>query len=674
MPSLIKENQAGKKMIRKILIANRGEIACRIIRTCKFMGIKTLVIYSEADEYSLHVREADEAVFIGESPADKSYLNYKKIVKVAIENKVDAVHPGYGFLSENPNFAMELQKKKIKFIGPSVFSMKSMSLKNDARSMMEKAGVPVLPGFSADSLSYEQIVKKCENIGFPLIIKASAGGGGKGMHVIGTREEIKSKLAGAKREALSSFGNDSILIEKYLENPRHIEVQILADNHNNIYTLSDRDCSIQRRHQKVIEEAPAPNIKPEVRKEMALQAKSVAKNIAYSGAGTIEFLFEKDSFYFMEMNTRLQVEHPVTELILGLDLVELQIRVANNEKIILDDNKLKIRGHSIEARVYAEVPEEDFKPSPGKIFKLIFPNNKYLRVDTGYVSGDEVSPYYDPMISKIISYGKDRDDAITKLSDAISNTHLVGIKNNLNFLYKILNVAAFKDKKISTGFINKYWHKLVPNRENMDLLIQLSIVAYLKTRKSDKNHSQIDPWSNDRNWRHVENDSEELSIRYDKKILNYTVKNIDYNKVIISEGNNKKGNIFTYLCDTMSDDLSIIYKNNKIDFYFLVLNNKKIYINVKGYSLTSEIINKYYMDLSSESSVGSMDAPVPGKIAKVFVKKNQIVKKSDVLVIIEAMKMEHSIIAPYSGKVIKVEAIEGEQVNEGFTVAQMEVK
>ena len=661
-------------MIKKILIANRGEIACRIIRTCKIMGIKTLVIYSEADKKSLHVRESDKAVFIGESPADKSYLNYKKIVQVAIENKVDAVHPGYGFLSENPNFAMELKKKKIKFIGPSVFSMKSMSLKNDARSMMEKAGVPVLPGFSADSLSYEQIVKKCDNIGFPLIIKASAGGGGKGMHVISKREEIKSKLAGAKREALSSFGNDSILIEKYLENPRHIEVQILADNYNNIYTLSDRDCSIQRRHQKVIEEAPAPNIKPEVRKEMALQAKNVAKNISYSGAGTIEFLFEKDRFYFMEMNTRLQVEHPVTELILDLDLVELQIRVANNEKIILDDNKLKIKGHSIEARVYAEVPEDDFKPSPGIISQLIFPSKSYLRMDTGYVSGDEVSPYYDPMIAKIISYGKDRVDAITKLSDAISNTHLIGIKNNLNFLYKILNVSAFKDKKISTDFINKYWRKLVPNKEDKDLLIQLSIAAYLKNRVLDKNHTHSDPWSNDLNWRHVENDSENISIRYDKKILNYIVKTKDNNDILISEDNDKKGNIFTYLFDTVSNDLSIIYKNNKIDFYFLFLDKKNIYINVKGYSLTSEIINKYYMDLTLESSAGSMDAPVPGKIAKVFVKKNQNVKKGEVLVIIEAMKMEHSISAPYDGKVINVDAIEGQQVNEGFTVVEMEMK
>jgi 3-methylcrotonyl-CoA carboxylase alpha subunit len=661
-------------MIKKILIANRGEIACRIIRTCRFMGIKTLVIYSEADKNSLHVRESDESVFIGESPADKSYLNYKKIVQVALENKVDAVHPGYGFLSENPNFAMELKKKKIKFIGPSVFSMKSMSLKNDARSMMEKAGVPVLPGFSADSLPYEQIVKKCDNIGFPLIIKASAGGGGKGMHVISKREEIKSKLAGAKREALSSFGNDSILIEKYLENPRHIEVQILADNHNNIYTLSDRDCSIQRRHQKVIEEAPAPNIKPAVRKEMALQAKNVAKNISYSGAGTIEFLFEKDKFYFMEMNTRLQVEHPVTELILDLDLVELQIRVTNNEKIILNDDKLKIKGHSIEARVYAEVPEDDFKPSPGKISQLIFPNKSYLRMDTGYISGDEVSPYYDPMIAKIISHGKDRNDAISKLSDAIANTHLVGIKNNLNFLYKILNVSAFKDKKINTDFINKFWDKLVPNKENMDLLIELSIAAYLKYRKPSKKHTHLDPWNSDRNWRHVENDSEKISIRNDKKVLNYIVKTIDYNNVFISEDNDKKGNIFTYLFDTVNSDLSIIYKNNKIDVYLLLLNNKKIYINVKGFSLTSEIISKYYMDLSAESSVGSMDAPVPGKIAKVFVKKNQTVKKGDILVIIEAMKMEHSIIAPYSGKVIKVEAIEGEQVNEGFTVAQMEVK
>ena len=661
-------------MINKILIANRGEIACRIIRTCKSMGIHTLVIYSEVDSNSLHVRESDEAVYIGESSAEKSYLNYKKIVQVALENNVDAVHPGYGFLSENSNFAKELQKKNIKFIGPSVSSMKSMSLKNDARSMMEKAGVPVLPGFSADSLSYNKIMDKCAAIGFPLIIKASAGGGGKGMHVINKREEIQPKLEAAKREAISSFGNDSILIEKYLKNPRHIEVQILADNYDNIYALSDRDCSIQRRHQKVIEEAPAPNIKPEVRKEMALQAKNVAKNILYSGAGTIEFLLEKDNFYFMEMNTRLQVEHPVTELVLGLDLVELQIKVANNEKINLDNKNTKIKGHAIEARVYAEVPEEDFKPSPGKISQFSFPIKSYLRIDTGYISGDKVSPYYDPMIAKIISYGENREDAINKLSFAIENTYLAGIKNNLHFLYKIINIKACKEKKINTGFINKFWKKLIPNKENTNLLLELSLALYFKNRKLKNNFIDIDPWNISQNWRHIENDMERVSLKYDKQVFNYDIKVIDSQNILITLDKEKKGNIYTYLIDRSNNNCSMLYNNQKIDLHFFILNNQDIYINVDGFSITSQVKDKYRMDLSLESSIGSMDAPVPGKIAKVFVKKNQIVKKGDVLVIIEAMKMEHSITAPYSGKVIKVDAVEGDQVDEGFTVTQMEVK
>jgi len=661
-------------MINKILIANRGEVACRIMRTCKSMGIHTIVIYSEADRNSLHVRESDEAIYIGESSAEKSYLNYKKIVQVALENNVDAVHPGYGFLSENPNFAMELKKRNIKFIGPSVSAMKSMSLKNDARSMMEKAGVPVLPGFSTDSLSHTKIMDKCDAIGFPLIIKASAGGGGKGMYVINNREEIKLKIEAAKREALSSFGNDSILIEKYLKKPRHIEVQILADNYDNIYALSDRDCSIQRRHQKVIEEAPAPNIKPEVRKEMALQAKNVAKNISYSGAGTIEFLLEKDNFYFMEMNTRLQVEHPVTELVLGLDLVELQIKVANNEEINLDNQIIKIKGHAIEARVYAEVPEEDFKPSPGKISEFLFHSKPYLRIDTGYVSGDEVSPYYDPMIAKIISYGENREDAINKLSSAIENTHLAGIKNNLYFLYKILNVPAFKAKQINTDFINKFWKKLIPNKENKNLLLELSLALYLKNRKLNNNFTDRDPWNIRQNWRHIENDMERVSLKYDKQVFNYDIKMIDSKNILITLDKEKNGNIYTYLIDRSNNNYSILCHNQKIDLYFSILNNQEIYINMDGFSITSQVKDKYHMDLYLESSIGSMDAPVPGKIAKVFVKKNQIVKKGEVLVIIEAMKMEHSIIAPYKGKVIKVNAIEGHQVNEGFTVAQMEVK
>ncbi len=658
-------------MIKRILIANRGEIAVRIARTCKSMNIEVIAIYSDADKSALHVREADKAIYIGESLAENSYLNYKKIIKIALENKVDAVHPGYGFLSENPDFARALEKNNIKFIGPSVTSMKSMSLKNDARNMMEEANVPVLSGFSADGLSKKEIIKKCQNIGFPLIIKASAGGGGKGMHVINKKEEIIIKFEGAKREALSSFGNNSILIEKYLQNPRHIEVQILADNYGNIHTLSDRDCSIQRRHQKVIEEAPASNISQETRKEMAFQAKQVAKNISYSGAGTIEFLLENNKFYFMEMNTRLQVEHPVTELILGIDLVELQIKVANNEEVKSLPNLIK--GHAIEARVYAENPEKDFQPAPGIILEFNSPKKHYLRLDTGYLANDEVSSYYDPMVAKIIAYGENRNDALKKLSFALQNTQLIGIKNNIDFLNKILKVPAFAKKNINTDFINKYWKSLVPSVESRFNLIQVALTLFIKARNYSRIDEKSSPWQNANNWRHLENSYEHINILCDKEIYNYKIKMIDQDHAVVKNKDASSINTFKFISKKVHNNIQLIFNNKKIDVFFVKLNNEDMYINQNGYSLTLKIRDKYYLELEEASSLGSMDSPVPGKIAKVFVKNKQVVKKGDILVIVEAMKMEHSILAPFSGRVLKVNTNEGDQVDEGFSVVEMEV-
>ena len=658
-------------MIKRILIANRGEIAVRIARTCKSMDIEVIAIYSDADKSALHVREADKAIYIGESLAENSYLNYKKIIKIALENKVDAVHPGYGFLSENPDFARALEKNNIRFIGPSVASMKSMSLKNDARNMMEEADVPVLSGFSADGLSKKEIIKKCENIGFPLIIKASAGGGGKGMHVINKKEEIIIKFEGAKREALSSFGNNSILIEKYLQNPRHIEVQILADNYGNIHALSDRDCSIQRRHQKVIEEAPAKNISQEIRKEMAFQAKQVAKNISYSGAGTIEFLLENNKFYFMEMNTRLQVEHPVTELILGIDLVELQIKVANNEEVKSLPNLIK--GHAIEARVYAENPEKDFQPAPGRILEFNTPKKDYLRLDTGYLANDEVSSYYDPMVAKIIAYGENRKDALKKLSFALQNTQLIGIKNNIDFLNKILKVPAFSKNNINTNFINKYWKSLVPSIESRNNLIQAALVLYVKARNSSHVDEKSSPWQIINNWRHLENSYENINILCEKEIYNYKIKMIDQDHALVTNNDSSFINTFKFISKNGHNNIQLIFNNKKIDVFFVKLNNEDMYINQNGYSLNLNIRDKYYLELEEASSLGSMDSPVPGKIAKIFVKNKQVVKKGDILVIVEAMKMEHSILAPFSGRVLKVNTSEGDQVDEGFAVVEMEV-
>ena len=659
-------------MIKRLLIANRGEIAVRIARTCKKLGIETISIYSDADKNAMHTRETDYSAYIGSSISEKSYLNIKNIINVAKKFKVDAIHPGYGFLSENPTFSKIVKKNNIIFIGPSESSMKSMAYKNEARKLMQAAGVSVLPGFPVENLSNNKIVKKCNNIGFPLIIKASAGGGGKGMHVIKSADETIQKLEKAKREALSSFGDDKVLIEKYLVRPRHIEVQIVADNFGNIQALSDRDCSIQRRHQKVVEEAPAPFIKQSIKNDMAKQAIEVAKKIAYSGAGTIEFLYENNKFYFMEMNTRLQVEHPVTEEILGIDLVDIQIRIACNEKLENIINNFKINGHAIEVRVYAENPENDFLPSPGIIKKFQVPDEDYIRLDTGYNDYDEVSPYYDPMIAKIITHGKNRNDSIKKMSLTLGKTKLFGLDNNVYFLNNIIANRYFSKKDINTQFIDKFWNELVtPSKlkENFRMLFS-SLFIHLRNIKYSDNFNS--PWNNKANWRHINSDKEEVLFTDNKDEFNFKCQTISEGKYII----------FSSLEEVQLAEIK--YLSNKNDIRFKVLlNNKPLefdifvdkdeyFLSSMGYNFKYVIKEKYANVLSESSSDGSFDAPVPGKVAKIFAKVNEVVKKGYVVAVIEAMKMEHSITAPYNGKIKKINIKENQQVDEGFTLIEME--
>ena len=428
-------------MIQRLLIANRGEISLRIQKTCKRMNIETVAVYSDADKNARHVKNADKSISIGGAESKDSYLNIKSIIKAAIIAKADAVHPGYGFLSENADFAKEVLNKNLIFIGPNPSSIKAMALKSKAKTMMGESGVPIVPGFNIEKKNKAEILKNSEKIGFPIIIKASAGGGGRGMKIVRSEKDLFISIAAAKREAKSSFGNEKIIIEKYLENARHVEVQIIGDMEGNFAVLGDRDCSIQRRHQKVIEEAPAPNMNEKLRKEMASQAIKVAKKISYLGAGTIEFLVYRNNFYFIEMNTRLQVEHPVTELIFGVDLVEMQLRIANGEKIKI--NPL-IKGHSIEARIYAENPELDFLPSPGKITNFSIPNSNNIRADFGYFEGDYVSSYYDSMLGKLIVRGKNREQAINLLSGALKATLIVGVDSNIDFLRRIIDHQSFK--------------------------------------------------------------------------------------------------------------------------------------------------------------------------------------------------------------------------------------
>jgi acetyl-CoA carboxylase biotin carboxylase subunit len=450
-------------MFKKILIANRGEIAVRVIRACHEMGIAAVAVYSDVDRASLHVRKADEAYPIGAPAASESYLNIQKILDVAARSGADAIHPGYGFLSENAQFARACADARIKFIGPTAAAMDALGSKTKARQAMERAGVPIVPGTSRGLESFEQAGEVAARIGYPVMLKAAAGGGGKGMRLVHAREDLKSALEGARSEAERSFGDSEVYIEKAIINPRHIEMQVLADEHGNIVYLGERECSLQRRHQKVLEEAPSPLVDADMRRRMGEVAVRVAQAAGYTNAGTVEFLVgqpeaqknQQRAFYFLEMNTRLQVEHPVTELVTGLDLVHLQIRIAAGERLPFTQDEVQIRGHAIECRIYAEDPDNNYFPSPGKITSLLQPSGPGIRRDSGVYEGWTVPMDYDPLLAKLIGYGTDREQAISRLTRGLSEYFVGGIKTNIPLFRRILNDPDFRAAKIDTGFLDR---------------------------------------------------------------------------------------------------------------------------------------------------------------------------------------------------------------------------
>jgi len=495
-------------MFNKILIANRGEIACRIIKTARRMGVATVAVYSDADRDALHVKLADEAVHIGPAPVRESYLLGDRILEAAQITEADAIHPGYGFLSENAGFAAACAEQGIVFIGPSSEAIAAMGSKAAAKRIMEDAGVPLVPGYHGDAQDAELLRAAAEDMGYPVLLKATAGGGGKGMRQVGSPAEFDEALAAARREATASFGDDRMLVEKYLIKPRHVEFQIFFDHLGNGIYLAERDCSVQRRHQKVIEEAPAPGMTDALRKAMGEAAVKAARAIDYSGAGTVEFLLEEDgSFYFMEMNTRLQVEHPVTEMITGQDLVEWQLLVACGEALPLTQENVCIRGHAFEARVYAEDPDNDFLPVTGTLDFLRPPEeSRYVRVDTGVCQGDEISVYYDPMIAKLIVWDESRERALQRLGSALSQYRISGTVTNLDFLYNLATCRPFVEAQLDTGFIEEH-RDLIFHEQGQDLARELPLAAFalvLHRQQSDALASCIgpySPWQNTNAWR-----------------------------------------------------------------------------------------------------------------------------------------------------------------------------
>ncbi|MFZ6711484.1 acetyl/propionyl/methylcrotonyl-CoA carboxylase subunit alpha [Undibacterium sp. TC9W] len=658
-------------MFTKILIANRGEIACRVAATARRMGIKTVAVYSEADANAKHVAVCDEAVLIGPAAAKESYLRADKIIEVALATGAQAIHPGYGFLSENSEFAEACAKNGIAFIGPPASAIEAMGSKSAAKSLMEKANVPLVPGYHGDNQDADFLHTEADRIGYPVLLKASAGGGGKGMRVIEKSADFKDALASCKREAINSFGDDKVLAEKYLQRPRHIEIQVFADTHGNCVYLFERDCSVQRRHQKVLEEAPAPGMTAERRAAMGDAAVAAAKAVGYVGAGTVEFIANQDgSFYFMEMNTRLQVEHPVTEMITGTDLVEWQLRVAAGEKLPLQQNELQIHGHAIEARVYAENPEKGFLPSIGTLRHARTPvavnfelggatDPAAFRIDSGVREGDTISPFYDPMIAKMIVWGKDRKEALARMAQALAQYQIVGLNSNIAFLSRLVTSKAFSGADLDTGLIERNQAELFPAPVAANLTtLALAVVSLLNSEKSTNGSS--DPWQSSHGWRM--NSLMQRSLQFTEEEQTHDVQ-------------------VTYL----ADGWQVQAGESKVQVRLALAHENDIVIKIADQTVAATVVRDgehfhvfsqgkhtdlHYIDAlahagEAEAETGRLTAPMPGKIVAVLVNKAQEVKKGDALLIMEAMKMEHTISAPHDGVIDEVLYAIGDQVTEG---------
>ena len=662
-------------MFNKILIANRGEIACRVIRSAKKLGIKTVAVYSDADANSQHVKQADEAVYIGESPAAQSYLQADRIIQVALATGAEAIHPGYGFLSENDKFAEACEKNNITFIGPPVAAILAMGLKATSKALMEKAGVPLTPGYHGTNQDAEFLKQQADAIGYPVLIKASAGGGGKGMRLVERSEDFLSSLSSCKSEAKSSFGNDDVLIERYVVNPRHIEVQVFGDKHGNYVHLFERDCSVQRRHQKVLEEAPAPKMQEAKLEAMREAAINAARAVDYVGAGTVEFIVEQDgTAYFMEMNTRLQVEHPVTEMITGQDLVEWQLRVAFGEPLPKQQQELSIHGHALEARVYAAEPEKGFMPAIGKINYLHYPDqNAGVRVDSGIVEGDEITTFYDPMIAKLIVWGENREAALVQMHNALSQFHVEGLGNNIAFLDRLVASESFTHAHLDTNLIQREDNYLFKSEEQTSNdLIASAALTELLLRLNQNKVANNPVWQANTLWRSNVKSSYPIKFKLADQDLcirltsnNGTLGQSCFTADINGEKIELSGEI-------LNKNLVAVELQGKKDKLAFSQSKDALTIFKNGKTYAFHYIKNNYSAEDSAGSEGNLKAPMPGAITQVFVTANQSVKKDEVLLTLEAMKMEYAIRAPFDGVVIASYFQKGDQVKAGDELVEFQ--
>jgi 3-methylcrotonyl-CoA carboxylase alpha subunit len=626
-------------MIQKLLIANRGEIACRIMRTARALGVATVAVYSDADAKALHVRSADESVHIGPSPAAESYLVGAKIIAAATQTGADAIHPGYGFLSENADFAQAVLDAGLVWVGPKPASIRAIGLKDAAKQLMRAAGVPVTPGYDGSDQSVERLTKEAETIGYPVLIKAVAGGGGKGMRKVDAPEDFAAALESCRREAKASFGNDEVLLEKWITSPRHIEVQVFGDAHGNVVHLFERDCSLQRRHQKVIEEAPAPGMDAATREAICAAAVRAAKAVDYEGAGTIEFIADAseglraDRIFFMEMNTRLQVEHPVTEEITGVDLVEWQLRVASGEPLPKRQEELSINGHAIEARLYAEDPAKGFLPSTGRLERLDF--GLSYRIDTGVAEGADVSPFYDPMIAKVIAFASDRDDAIDALIDTMRGLQVWPIRTNAAFLRRCADHPDFRAANLDTGFIARNENELIPADEASEAEWQAAAGFALADQTVEPEYLPQGFRLNAPSTARVG-----LSHAGETRVIERAASTVsihsDFGTMMLAGG---PENARTFSAKVSDDEIVLFSEGRAIGFSR----------SVRGTGQAS-------------AADGAIIAPMPGKVIAVDVAEGQAVTAGQRLLVLEAMKMEHALTAPFDGVVEGLAVSAGGQV------------
>jgi len=653
-------------MFRKLLIANRGEIACRIALTAQRLGLGIAAVYSDVDARARHVRVADEAWPIGPGPAAESYLDIERILRAAKLAGADALHPGYGFLSENAGFAVACERAGITFVGPPAAAIEAMGSKSAAKERMAQAGVPTLPGYHGEDQSIEGLERRARELGFPLIIKPSGGGGGKGMHIVNEAGELRAALATAKRLAAAAFGDDRLLLERYLPAPRHVEVQVFADKHGTIVHLFDRDCSVQRRHQKLIEEAPAPGIDADVRARLHAAACTVAREVGYVGAGTVEFLMSGREFYFMEMNTRLQVEHPVTEAITGLDLVEWQLRVAAGEPLPLQQPEIESHGHAVEARICAEDPAQGFRPSAGDLELLRWPDEgSGVRVDAGFETGDTVSALYDSLLGKVISHAPSRDASIERLTHALGELRVSGVATNTQWLSRALQTSDFKRAELSTAFVSRQGDALAAEPDPMSAAA-FAAAAYGASLAPST--PPVSPWDVADGFRLGLPSVIRVSLRNGDRTIDAAISESSQAGATVTVN----GETTVLTRGTAQAPLQSWQSRGDGTRADVLLSSHRITVWRGAERVRYSLLDGSELEAAATVHPGSLSTPLPGVVVSIAVKEGDLVSAGQTLLVIEAMKMEHAIKAPRAGKVTALKFRVGDRVREGSTLAEVE--